>query len=229
MEEWVDPAAEARPSLDVLRSEGVQNLVLSPSEDQFNNWTAAFKASKYDTFHEWAVAGLEAFAREEEQQKTIAFPPGERKSDGPARVVEADGIPPAIETPVIYLTRRGSVAAGGRSSADVTEEEMPVGKTYPKDHYALRVLGQSMEPKIPDGSTIVVKMWRDGYPKKGTVVVYNDGHGATLKVYDTEKREDPENAGHKVKVPVLRSLNPEYPDVEPIEGGKIDAVLVEVL
>ena len=133
------------------------------------------------------------------------------------------------EAPAFYITRRGSVAAGGRSSADVTEEEMPVGKSYAKECYALRVLGHSMEPKIPDGSTIVVKTWKDGYPKKGTVVVYNDGHGATLKVYDTEKRDDPENPGSLGKVPVLRSLNPEYTDVEPLEGGKIDAVLVEVL
>jgi hypothetical protein len=31
------------------------------------------------------------------------------------------------------------------------------------------------------------------------------------------------------KVPVLRSINPEFPDVETIEGGRIVAVFVEVL
>jgi len=29
-------------------------------------------------------------------------------------------------------------------------------------------------------------------------------------------------------IPVLRSLNPAYPEVQTLEGGKIDAVLVEV-
>lgn len=217
MAEWVDPALDeaAKPSLDALRSEGVQNLILHPTEDQFNNWTAAFKASKYPTFHDWAVAGLEVFAREEEQQKTIAFPPADRKRVDP--------------TLTERISRRGNIAAGGKITVDQVEEEMPVAKKYPKGHYALSVTGKSMEPQIPNGSTVIVKQWKDGYPKKGSIVVYSDGHGATLKVYDSQSVPDPDHPGHKLRSHFLRSLNPESATVEVIEGGKIDAVLVEVL
>lgn len=161
-----------------------------------------------------------------EAPNTVTFPAP--KSLPSARVTEEPATF-AAEGKVLFITQRGSVAAGGKSSVDVLEEEIPAGKKYPKDHYALRVLGQSMEPTIPDGSLIVVKSWREGYPKKGTIVVYNDGYGTTLKVYDTMKAEDPENPGSLGKVPALRSINPEFPDVEPIEGGRIDATFVEIL
>lgn len=128
-----------------------------------------------------------------------------------------------------FITRRGSVAAGGKSSAHLVEEEIPAGRKYSTGHYALRVIGQSMEPTIPDGSTIVVRAWTEGHPKKGTIVVYDDGYGTTLKVYDTQKVPDPEEPGKLGKVPILRSINPAFPDVETIEGGRITAEFVEVL
>ena len=128
------------------------------------------------------------------------------------------------------ITRHGSVAAGGKSSADVEETEIPVGKQYKSDHYALRVLGRSMEPTIPDGSIIIVKAFKDqGFPRRGSIVVYNDGYGTTLKVFDYEKAKGDEEHARLGKIPVLKSINPEFPDVEPLEGGRIDAVFVEVL
>jgi transcriptional regulator with XRE-family HTH domain len=128
------------------------------------------------------------------------------------------------------IIRRGSVAAGGKSSADVEEEDMPSSKNYPSTHYALRVLGQSMEPTIPDGSLIVVKAFKDqGFPKKGSIVVYNDGYGATLKLFDYRKAEEGDEHQRLGKIPVLKSINPDFPDVETLEGGRIDAVFVEIL
>ncbi|MCW1915970.1 S24 family peptidase [Luteolibacter sp. GHJ8] len=128
------------------------------------------------------------------------------------------------------IMRRGSIAAGGRSSADVEETEIPVSKAYKADHYALRVSGRSMEPTIPDGSTIIVKAFKDqGFPRKGSIVVYNDGLGTTLKMFDYAPAQGDEEHARNGKIPVLRSINPEFPDVEPLEGGRIDAVLVEVV
>jgi SOS-response transcriptional repressor LexA len=105
-----------------------------------------------------------------------------------------------------------------------------VGKAYPEDHYALVVFGHSMEPKIPDGATIIVRDFRSqGYPKKGTIVVYSDGSGSSLKEFGYRKATADEDADGMGNVPVLRSINKAYPEVKTLEGGRIDAVFVEVL
>lgn len=123
----------------------------------------------------------------------------------------------------------GGIAAGAPIEA-VEEEEIPVGKAYPDDHYALRVFGKSMEPKIPDESVIIVKRWKDmGFPKKGTIVVYSDRNGSSLKEFGYRPAEEGDENASLGKVPVLRSINPAFPNVQTMEGGRIDAVLVEVL
>ena len=123
----------------------------------------------------------------------------------------------------------GGIAAGSPITTDPSGTKVAVAKPYPADHYALQVFGHSMEPKIPNRSIIVVKKWKEGYPKKGTIVVYHDAYGATLKVYDTRKAGPGDDAETGTRVHVLRSLNPEYPDVDILDGGTIAAVFVEVL
>lgn len=84
---------------------------------------------------------------------------------------------------------------------------------------------------LPDGSTIVVKVFHPdmGTPKKGTIVVYSDGSGSTLKEFGYRKAMAGEEADKFGNVPVLRSINKAFPDVQTMEGGRIDAVLVEVI
>lgn len=137
---------------------------------------------------------------------------------------------PEPRSKVHWIDLRGGVAAGSQISAHVIEEPIRSGKAYPDDHYALRVFGQSMEPRIPDGSTIIVQAWpSDRKPKKGAIVVYSDGSGSTLKVFGYRKAKAGEESDDMGNVPVLRSLNPAFPDAQTMDGGKVDAVFVEVL
>lgn len=136
---------------------------------------------------------------------------------------------PRIAAAKHWLDLRGGIAAGLPIDA-VVEEPVEVPKEYGTDHYALRVFGASMEPKVPDGSLIVVQEWREkGFPKQGKIVVYSDANGSTLKQLGYRKARAGEEANSMGKVAVLKSLNPAYPDVEPTESGRIDAVFVEVL
>jgi SOS-response transcriptional repressor LexA len=131
-----------------------------------------------------------------------------------------------------WIDLHGGVAAGAQITSQVVPEPIPVDKQYPSDHYALRVFGQSCEPKIPDGSTIVVKaMVNGGYPRIGTIVVYSDATGSALKEFGYRKanRGEEDMADRMGNIPVLRSVNPAFPDVQTLDGGKIDAVFVEVL
>ena len=131
-----------------------------------------------------------------------------------------------------WIDLHGGVAAGAPISSHITAEPVATKKSWPEDHYALRVFGQSMEPKIPDGALIIVKHWpiEKGTPRKGTIVVYSDGTGSSLKEFGYRKAKPGESldADAMGNIPVLRSLNPAYPEVQTLEGGKIDAVLVEV-
>lgn len=130
-----------------------------------------------------------------------------------------------------WLDLHGGIAAGSKITSDIRPEPIPVAKDYGSDCYALQVFGRSAEPLIADGSRIVVRKLAEGtFPKQGKMVVYMDSHGASLKEFGYRKAKSGEEENARLgKVPVLRSLNPEFPDVETIDGGRIDAVYVETL
>ncbi|WP_052573899.1 S24 family peptidase [Haloferula sp. BvORR071] len=129
-----------------------------------------------------------------------------------------------------WLDLLGGIAAGAPIAADLTPQPIRVPRAYPDGHYALKVCGRSMEPKIPDGATIIVAPFQGkGFPKKGSLVIYNDGHGATLKELAYRKAKPGEEGNSFDQVPILKSLNPAFKDVQTMEGGRIDGVMVEVV
>ena len=115
----------------------------------------------------------------------------------------------------------GNIAAGGLMDGSIDSAfEVQTAKKYPAGHYALRVNGPSMEPTIFDGSLVVVKEYKETeLPKVGSIVVYYDGRGVTLKRL-AKVGEDY----------ALSSDNPKFSDIEPMPGeGSISALFVEVL
>lgn len=144
-------------------------------------------------------------------------------------IVQED--PPNVIPGPFWLDLCGGVAAGSQIPSDAANEPIPVAVDYGPGFYALRVFGQSMEPKIPDGSTIVVRAWDNsmGTPKKGKIVVYADGHGASLKTFGYRKAAPGEDADAFGNVAVLTSLNKAYRNVETIDGGRIEAIFVETI
>ena len=61
-------------------------------------------------------------------------------------------------------------------------------------------------------------------PKVGTIVEYNDERGVTLKKLGRKK--NPETGKMEY---VLHPLNPDFGDIEPMDGGKISGIYVETL
>lgn len=199
-------------------------IYLEPSREQFLAWGRAYKASNFEDLDQWAIDALNRMA---EQAKVVHFPQGKNNAGSVGKVAE-DTAEYRDSRP--YIDFRGGIAAGSQISTDISEEPMPVDKNYPPGHYVLRVFGASMEPKIPDQSLIVVKEWHDkGLPGKGTIVVYSDGFGSTLKEFGYRKAKPGEDHDAMGNVPVLKSINKAFPDVQTIDGGRIDAVFVEVL
>lgn len=119
----------------------------------------------------------------------------------------------------------GSTAAGKPADGATILQNIVIKRPLEKDEYVLRVNGKSMEPKIQDGSLVIVKEYKDYlFPKIGTLVVYNEGNDYTLK--KLARRKNPETGEMEY---ILKSINPTYKDVEPIAEGKITAVYVETL
>lgn len=75
------------------------------------------------------------------------------------------------------------VAAGiplEASGEIVDAEEIPVALARTGDYFGLRVQGDSMEPKISNGDTVIVRKQEDAESGELVVVLVN-GHDATLK------------------------------------------------
>lgn len=93
-----------------------------------------------------------------------------------------------------------------------------VDKDYSKDYFAVQVCGDSMEPDIPDASTIVMRKIDPGEIKAGRIYAASDSYGIVLKTLVKKSRKW-----------FLQSKNPKYEDFQPLEDAKIQAEFVEVI
>lgn len=119
----------------------------------------------------------------------------------------------------------GNIAAGGLQAGDTIPYHITANRPLGKDEYVLRVEGKSMEPIIPDGALVIMhKHTIPPIPKPGTIVEYYDERGVTLK--KLARKKNPETGKMDY---VLHPLNPEFGDIEPMDGGRVSAVYVETL
>ncbi|MBK1884170.1 LexA family transcriptional regulator [Luteolibacter pohnpeiensis] len=121
-------------------------------------------------------------------------------------------------------------AAGLPASSDV--EYFAPTKDLGKGRFACKLHGESMSPKFPDGSTVILRergSLKNPTLKKGEIYLFVVNGEKTLKVYNTRVAKKAEiEAGisyvsvidGKTKVKVLQSINPDFPEIvakEPIE------------
>lgn len=188
-------------------TESSPRLVIEFTDEEWSIICEAMKAHK-ETFLEFVNAALQNAAKEKEAARKKFVP------------VEAAVKPLNYEAQII-----GNTAAGKPADGATILQDILIGRPLEKDEYVLHVNGKSMEPKIPDGSLVVVREYKDYlFPKIGTLVVYNEGNDYTLK--KLARRKNPETGETEY---ILKSINPAYKDVEPIAEGKISAVYVETL
>lgn len=119
----------------------------------------------------------------------------------------------------------GNIAAGNLADGDTIPQDIWLYRELEKGEYLLRVNGHSMEPSIPDGSVVIMKKYTiPPIPKLGTIVQYHDERGVTLK--KLVRRKNPETGKMEY---TLHPINPNFGDIEPMDGGKISGVYVETL
>lgn len=142
----------------------------------------------------------------------------------PSSKETVDSIVAFPEIPLLHSAAGTPITADGETYA-------PTRKVGP-GRFAVQLHGDSMAPRYPDSSIVILRE-RDSLKKpvlkKGEIYLFTVGGENTLKVYQTRVATPDEiEAGlsyvsprdGKTKVPVLRSLNPAYPEIvvkEPIE------------
>lgn len=190
-------------------AESSPRLVIEFTDEEWAIICDAMKAHK-ETFLEFINTAIQNAAKEKEAARR-QFAPMET---------------PPIVTPLSYAAQIiGNTAAGKPTDGGTSPQEIFINRPLERGEYVLRVNGKSMEPKIPDGSLVIVKKYEDYlFPKIGTLVVYSEGNDYTLK--KLAKRKNPETGETEY---VLKSINPAYKDVEPIAEGKISGLYVETL
>jgi SOS-response transcriptional repressor LexA len=141
---------------------------------------------------------------------------------------------------VTHLPRYSLAVAAGKflENHEVEEEgweEAPSGLTPTPAMFVARIVGHSMEPRIPDGSLCVFRAGVTGSREGRLVLVEYDGGGSndrhTVKVYRSHKREHPDETWEH-KIIRLEPLNPEFEawELKPEEDRfRIVAEFVQVL
>lgn len=142
----------------------------------------------------------------------------------PSSKESVDSIIAFPEIPLLHSAAGTPIAADGETYAPT--REVGAGR------FAVQLHGDSMAPRYPDGSIVILRereSLKKPVLKKGQIYLFVAGGEKTLKVYQTRVATPAEiEAGlsyvsprdGKTKVPVLRSLNPAYPEIvakEPIE------------
>lgn len=145
---------------------------------------------------------------------------------------------------VTHLPRYTLAVAAGKFldnpeiNEDITEEnweEAPVGLRLSEGMFVARIVGRSMEPRIPDGSLCVFRAFGAGSRNGKLVLVEQLGGGTndryTVKRYVSQKRQSPDGTWSHDRIR-LEALNPEFEswDLDPEEDRyRVLAEFIQVL
>lgn len=119
---------------------------------------------------------------------------------------------------VTHLPRYSLAVAAGKflENQEVTEEgweEAPSDLRLTEELFVARIVGRSMEPKIPDGSLCVFRRGVTGSRQGRLVLVEQFGGGAndryTVKRYTSEKAQREDGSWSHERI-MLQPLNPEF-------------------
>ncbi|WP_343015079.1 XRE family transcriptional regulator [Akkermansia muciniphila] len=210
---WLSSARDV-PSKSLLviqrlmqgEDDSLKKIHLPLNEEQ---WAVVCEAMKGQSFLEFVNTALQNAAKEKEAA---------RKKFTPVETFTA----PSLEAQGQII---GNIAAGNLADGDTIPQDIWLYRELEKGEYLLRVNGHSMEPSIPDGSVVIMKKYTiPPIPKPGTIVQYHDERGVTLK--KLVRRKNPETGKMEY---TLHPINPDFGDIEPMDGGKISGIYVETL
>ena len=150
------------------------------------------------------------------------------KKDIPFRILPFDQVKPYVNAvPLVDFF----VAAGDFSDPQLHEElewiELPFNIAAKQGYFVCKVVGESMNKKIPDGSYCLFKQ-DEGGSRNGKIVLVEsnsishaeEGSGYTVKQYNSEKKIDNDGWSHQSITLKPLSYNEEYQNIELLEDDQ---------
>lgn len=114
---------------------------------------------------------------------------------------EVELVDPDLQTRSKRISLIDLLSAGPGSDGGTVIGEIDIPEIWRGEHQGYKVTGHSMSPRIPDGSTVVVKL--QDYASPGNIIVaWTAEHGMVVK---TLERITPDGMS------LLTSFNPDYP------------------
>lgn len=215
IDNWLAPGGDL-PAKAILIIQKLMNgeadssprIVIDFTDEEWSIICEAAKAHK-ETFLEFVNTAIQNAAKEKEAARKKFIP------------VETFTVP-TLEAQGQII---GNIAAGNLADGDTIPQDIRLYRDLEKGEYLLHVNGHSMEPAIADGSVVIMRKHTiPPIPKMGTIVQYHDERGVTLK--KLARKKNPETGKWDY---TLHPLNPNFGDIEPMDGGKISGVYVETL
>jgi uncharacterized protein len=151
----------------------------------------------------------------------------------PFRILHFDEVKPYVNSVPLYDIY---VAAGNFSALQIHDEmtwvELPFNIVAKKGYFVCKVLGESMNKKIPNGSYCLFKEYEGG-SRNGQIVLAestniqdaNFGSGYTIKEYYSEKRMDIDSWIHESITLKSLSNSPSFKDIE-LSGDELTGLRV---
>ena len=128
--------------------------------------------------------------------------------------------------------------ASGRSSrsCELAGSQVDSGRSVTPDMFAATVVGRSMEPRIPEGSSLPIPPSRGRQQERphrpgavcGTAVDPETGERFTVKRYRSEKRAAADGPWRHVRI-TLEPLNPEFAPIERVAEDDRGSSAVDIL
>lgn len=144
------------------------------------------------------------------------------KKEIPFRILRFDEVKPYINSiPLVDISAAAGIFSDLQIPSDFEWIELPFNIAAKKGYFVCKVVGESMNKKIPNGSYCLFRQ-DEGGSRNGKIVLaestsindFDFGSGYTVKEYHSVKKEEDEQWSHESIILKPFSYNSEYNDIE---------------
>ncbi|GAA5117017.1 hypothetical protein JIN84_18050 [Luteolibacter yonseiensis] len=205
--------AAAAAARDKSESTDLERFSVELTTEEFDHINSA-ASSRQLLVRQWALEVLKEAARRDME----AVSAKEKVMEVPLRMAPSgENVSAFPEVPLFHA------AAGEPFSADC-DTHIPT-RAYGPGRFAVQLHGDSMSPKYPDCSIVVLRernSLKKPVLKKGEIYLFDINGEKTLKIYASRVAKKKEiEQGHsyvsqadgKTKVRILKALNPAFPEI----------------
>ena len=196
----------------------------------------AYIINIYKTIMYRGIKGTFIYACDENLREYLKQHIPAYQKDLPFRVLSFDQVKPYVNAvPLVDIC----AAAGNFSELQVQEDltwiELPFNTTVKPGYFVCKVVGESMNKKIPNGSYCLFKQ-DEGGSRNGKIVLVEStsikdaefGSGYTVKEYHSQKAMSNEEWSHQSITLKPLSYNEEYQPIELIEDEQLSLRVVGI-